>query len=387
MQEKDLHKLGKTDLLTIIYKQEKQIQQLTKEVEELKQQLEDRTIQMKEAGSIAEASLKINKIFEAAQQAADEYLRSIKEVNKPSQECAEINGDLTKDETNSEISNNFQSKNTYDNKAKDKISKELVLVNNKIMVIKPKLLRRVVIFLMYIFVKIMPFIKSTTENIHFFTKKVRLNAKINFIKLKHYIIKIIRYIKLMYDAIKQHMVNFGKYCKLQFPVAISNISYKIYVNKLKQRVIIKKFTKFYKLKIKLIKRSIKKFMKLFWAKICCETINACKSIKLICVKIIQHMNGFIVYCNFKLIILRYKIRNIKSRKIKLLKQASETKETRLSNQLMLINYKVILYKIFKTICKYLKKELQNLNAIIKHKIPLIKNKCHIIIKRNKFFFE
>lgn len=164
MQEKDLHKLGKTDLLTVIYKQEKQIQQLTKEVEELKQQLEDRTIQMKEAGSIAEASLKINKIFETAQQAADEYLRSIKEVNKPSQECAEINGDLTKDETNSEISNNFQSKNTYDNKAKDKISKELVLVNNKIMVIKPKLLRRVVIFLMYIFVKIMPFIKSTTEN-------------------------------------------------------------------------------------------------------------------------------------------------------------------------------------------------------------------------------
>lgn len=52
MQEKDLHKLGKTDLLTVIYKQEKQIQQLTK----------------------------------------DEYLRSIKEVNKPSQECAEING-------------------------------------------------------------------------------------------------------------------------------------------------------------------------------------------------------------------------------------------------------------------------------------------------------
>ena len=47
MQENDLHKLGKTDLLTLIYKQEKQIQQLTKEVEELKQQLEDRTIKMK----------------------------------------------------------------------------------------------------------------------------------------------------------------------------------------------------------------------------------------------------------------------------------------------------------------------------------------------------
>ena len=33
MQQKDLHKLGKTDLLTLIYKQEKQIQKLTKEEE------------------------------------------------------------------------------------------------------------------------------------------------------------------------------------------------------------------------------------------------------------------------------------------------------------------------------------------------------------------
>ena len=138
MQENDLHKLGKTDLLTLIYKQEKQIQQLTKEVEELKQQLEDRTIKMKEAGSIAEASLKINKIFEVAQQAADEYLKSIKEVNKPSHECAQINGNPTKDEAESE--------NTYEDQTNDKISKELVLVNNELMVIKPKLLRRVVIF-------------------------------------------------------------------------------------------------------------------------------------------------------------------------------------------------------------------------------------------------
>lgn len=142
MQENDLHKLGKTDLLTLIYKQEKQIKQLTKEVEELKQQLDDRTIKMKEAGSIAEASLKINKIFEVAQQAADEYLKSIKEVNKPSHECAQINENLTKDNANSEILDNFQSQNTYENKTNDKISKELVLVNNKVMVIKPKLLRK-----------------------------------------------------------------------------------------------------------------------------------------------------------------------------------------------------------------------------------------------------
>ena len=57
---------------------EKQLEQLKNEIKELNEKLENRTITIKEAGSIADASLKINKIFEAAQQAADEYLRSIK---------------------------------------------------------------------------------------------------------------------------------------------------------------------------------------------------------------------------------------------------------------------------------------------------------------------
>ena len=163
MQQKDLHKLGKTDLLTLIYKQEKQIQKLTKEIEDLNQQLENRTIQMKEAGSIAEASLKINKIFEAAQQAADEYLESIKEVNKPSHEYAQINKNITKDELNNK--DKILSQDTYEEQTKHKIkkgkkqtkdkviSKELVLVNNKIAVIKPKFLKKVVILLSFIFEK------------------------------------------------------------------------------------------------------------------------------------------------------------------------------------------------------------------------------------------
>ena len=139
--------------------QQKQIQKLTKEIEDLNQQLENRTIQMKEAGSIAEASLKINKIFEAAQQAADEYLESIKEVNKPSHEYAQINKNITKDELSNK--DEILSQDTYEEQIKHKIkkgkkqtkdkviSKELVLVNNKIAVIKPKFLKKVIILLSY----------------------------------------------------------------------------------------------------------------------------------------------------------------------------------------------------------------------------------------------
>ena len=354
MQENDLHKLGKTDLLTLIYKQEKQIQQLTKEVEELKQQLEDRTIKMKEAGSIAEASLKINKIFEVAQQAADEYLKSIKEVNKPSHECAQINGNPTKDEAESE--------NTYEDQTNDKISKELVLVNNELMVIKPKLLRRVVIFLMYISVKISVFMKWSAKKIQFFTKKVKLNAKINFIKFKHDIIKIIECIKSIYDKIEKHMVGFCKYCKLQFPATMSTISYKIFVGKRKLKAITKKVVKLSIEKLKSGALLVAKIVR----RLCVETyyiiIKSCKIVKLIRFKAIRHMKGFIQYCNLQFVILKFRIRNIKSYKRKLLEQANEIKEEKVNNALVVVNYRLVLYKI--NILRIVKKYLERLGLLV-----------------------
>ena len=81
MQNKELHKLGKTDLLTIIYEQQKEIENLKHNIEDLEKKLSDKTINLQNAGSIAEASLRINKIFESAQEAADLYLKSIKEVS------------------------------------------------------------------------------------------------------------------------------------------------------------------------------------------------------------------------------------------------------------------------------------------------------------------
>ena len=162
MQENELHKLGKTELLTIIYEQEKQIEQLKDEIKELNKKLENRTITIQEAGSIADASLKINKIFEAAQQAADEYLRSIKEVNKVSQENAEIGKAITNDKESKETEKQEknQNKNTdeilIDNSKEESINKTLpkdnkeimalVVVNRAISVIKPKLLKRIAIF-------------------------------------------------------------------------------------------------------------------------------------------------------------------------------------------------------------------------------------------------
>lgn len=104
MSKGDLHKLGKTELLQIIYEQEKQITSLKKEVDELNKKINDRTIELEEAGSIAEASLRINKIFEEAQKAADEYLNSVKKLGQ------------SKPKVTENITNEENNKNTIDDK-------------------------------------------------------------------------------------------------------------------------------------------------------------------------------------------------------------------------------------------------------------------------------
>lgn len=78
MTEKELRRLSRTDLLEMLLEQSKEVQRLQQELEETKQKLEDRRLMEQEAGSIAEAALRINKVFEAAQQAADQYLENIR---------------------------------------------------------------------------------------------------------------------------------------------------------------------------------------------------------------------------------------------------------------------------------------------------------------------
>ena len=73
-----LRKLSKLQLLELLAQQERELQALRKELEEKNAALEDRRIQIENAGSIADAALKINEVFEAAQKAADQYLESLK---------------------------------------------------------------------------------------------------------------------------------------------------------------------------------------------------------------------------------------------------------------------------------------------------------------------
>lgn len=80
MAEKELRRMSRTELIEIIYALKTREGQLMQENEELKEKLAQRNIKMDAAGSIAEAALSLNHIFEDAQQAAEDYISSIKEM-------------------------------------------------------------------------------------------------------------------------------------------------------------------------------------------------------------------------------------------------------------------------------------------------------------------
>lgn len=112
MTDKELHKLSKRELLEMLLEQAKEAERLTGllaeterelhhmeetyerlrdrldkkdlQIKTLKETLEKerhkREIELREAGSIAEAALRLNGVFEAAQKAADQYLESIREM-------------------------------------------------------------------------------------------------------------------------------------------------------------------------------------------------------------------------------------------------------------------------------------------------------------------
>ena len=82
MNEKDFRKLKRVELYEIMLAQAEEIDDLRNQLTAAKKELQNKRIDIQRSGSIAEASLKLTKIFEEAQKDADrrweyyEYLAS-----------------------------------------------------------------------------------------------------------------------------------------------------------------------------------------------------------------------------------------------------------------------------------------------------------------------
>lgn len=90
MTDKQLKKLSRADLLTLLIDQSKELEQVRARLEQAEEKLASREIKIAQTGSIAEAALQLNGLFEAAQAAGEQYLENLRVLSTRQETvCAE----------------------------------------------------------------------------------------------------------------------------------------------------------------------------------------------------------------------------------------------------------------------------------------------------------
>ena len=88
MTDKEFKRLTRADLIEIIYRLQENEEKYRETIAKMTVRLEEKQTKIKSAGSIAEASIALSNVFEAAQDAADRYLQEIRMMHE--QAAAEL---------------------------------------------------------------------------------------------------------------------------------------------------------------------------------------------------------------------------------------------------------------------------------------------------------
>ena len=81
MTDKELRRLSRSELLEMLIAQTEENDRLKIRLEQAEAQLRDRRIAIDKAGSLAEAALSLNGVFQAAEAAAQQYLENIQRIS------------------------------------------------------------------------------------------------------------------------------------------------------------------------------------------------------------------------------------------------------------------------------------------------------------------
>ncbi len=119
MANNDLKKLSRSELIEMLIAEMEENQQLRQQIEEKDAELQNRQIIMERAGSIAEAALQLNGVFEAAQAAAQQYVDSVEIAAKRQEELCRLREEATANKANQMMENARE----YQRKAKAEIEK------------------------------------------------------------------------------------------------------------------------------------------------------------------------------------------------------------------------------------------------------------------------
>ncbi len=94
VKDRELKKLRRQDLLQLLLETEKENQRLRKDLIRAQELLESKKIAISEAGSLAEAAMKLSGVFEDAQRAADLYVQNVEAACRA--HCEEMKAEARK---------------------------------------------------------------------------------------------------------------------------------------------------------------------------------------------------------------------------------------------------------------------------------------------------
>ena len=81
MTDRQLRKASRPDLLRLLLEEKKINEALRSQIQQMQLQLEARQLHMNQAGSLAEAALKLSGIFDAAESACQYYTENIRTLS------------------------------------------------------------------------------------------------------------------------------------------------------------------------------------------------------------------------------------------------------------------------------------------------------------------
>lgn len=133
MTEKELKKLNRKQLLELLLMQTERADELQSQLEEARAKLDERSIAIMEAGSLAEAALKLSGIFDAAERAAEIYLENMQsraEKSSHAESEAAMRAQAMLEETERKCRELERSADEYCAKAEARIRKQCEMMSD-----------------------------------------------------------------------------------------------------------------------------------------------------------------------------------------------------------------------------------------------------------------
>lgn len=80
MTDKELRKLSRAELLELLIEQEEENEALQERLNRAEAALKSQKLEVEQSGTMAEAALRLNGVFEATDRAARQYLENIRRI-------------------------------------------------------------------------------------------------------------------------------------------------------------------------------------------------------------------------------------------------------------------------------------------------------------------